>query len=66
MSKLEEIEAAAEALPLKEKQELVRFLVTRLRAEGAKMPEPRKFSQEQVASWIEEDEADLRRFQQGK
>jgi hypothetical protein len=65
MSKLDEIEAAAEALPPGEKQELMLFLATRLRAQGAKMPEPRRFSREQMAGWIAEDEADMRRFQQG-
>jgi hypothetical protein len=30
------------------------------------MPEPRKFSRDQMAGWIAEDEADMRRFQQGK
>jgi hypothetical protein len=65
MSKLDEIEAAAESLPVEEKQQLLLFLVTRLRAQGAKMLEPRIFSREQIAGWIEEDEADLRRFQQG-
>jgi hypothetical protein len=33
MSTLGEIEAAAEALPLQEKQELIRFLVSRLNGE---------------------------------
>jgi hypothetical protein len=66
MSKLEEIEAAAEMLPPEEKQELMLFLAARLRTEGARMPEPRKFSREQMAGWIAEDEADLRRFREGK
>jgi hypothetical protein len=66
VSKLEEIEAAAEALPPEEKQQLLLFLATRLRAQGRDMPEPRKFSSEQMAAWIKEDEADLARFQSGK
>lgn len=61
MSKLEEIEAAADALPLEQKQELMLFLVTRLRAQGAQMPEPRKFSREQMTGWIQEDEEYLHR-----
>ncbi len=42
------------------------FLATRMRAHGARMPEPRKFSGEQMAGWIAEDEADMRRFQRGE
>jgi hypothetical protein len=66
MSKLEEIEAAAEALGREEKQQLLLFLATRMRAQGAQLPEPRKFSRDEMAGWIAEDEADMRRFQQGK
>jgi hypothetical protein len=66
VSKLDEIEAAAETLPPEEKQQLMLFLATRLRGQGVGMPEPRKFSREQMAGWLAEDEADMRRFQQGK
>ncbi|MGA2175784.1 MAG: hypothetical protein ABSH38_12470 [Verrucomicrobiota bacterium] len=66
MSKLDEIEAAAEALAPEEKQELMLFLATRMRGQGLQMPEPRKFSRDQMAGWIAEDEADMRRFEQGK
>ena len=66
MSRLDEIEAAAEGLALEEKQELMLFLATRMRAQGVQMPEPRKFSRDQMAGWIAEDEADMRRFQQGQ
>lgn len=66
MSKLEEIEAAAEALPPEEKQQLLLFLATRLRAQGREMPEPRTFSTEQTAVWLKEDEADFARFQRGQ
>ena len=62
MSTLAEIEAAADALPPEQKQELMLFPAARLRAQGARMPEPRKFPREQVAGWIAEDEADLARF----
>ena len=65
MSKLEEIEAAAETLPPEEKQQLMLFLASRLHNSGLKMPEPRKFSHEQLQAWIAEDEADMRRFQNG-
>ncbi|HEX3719819.1 MAG TPA: hypothetical protein VH595_17845 [Verrucomicrobiae bacterium] len=65
MSKLHEIEAAADALTPNEKQELMLFLATRMRGHGLQMPEPQKFSREQMESWIAEDEADMRRFEQG-
>jgi hypothetical protein len=66
MSTLAEIEAAADALPPEQKQELMLFLAVRLRAEGAGLPEPRKFSREQMAVWIAEDEADMHRFSEGQ
>jgi len=66
MSKLEEIEAAAETLPPEEKQQLMLFLATRLRAQESRIPEPRVFSHEHMAGWIAEDEADMRKFQKGK
>jgi hypothetical protein len=66
MSSLLEIEAAADALPAQQKQELLIFLATRLRADGARLPNPRRFSREQMAAWIAEDEADMRRFRQGE
>ena len=66
MSNLAEIEAAADALPPEQKQELMLFLSARLRAQGAPKPEPRKFSREQTAAWIAEDEADMQRFREGK
>ncbi len=62
MSTLAEIERAAEALPPNDKQELMLFLAARLRTEGAGLPEPRRFSREEIESWITEDEADLVRF----
>jgi hypothetical protein len=65
MSTLTEIEKAADNLPPQEKQELILFLAARLRATGARLPDPRQFSREQVETWIAEDEADLQRFQRG-
>ena len=64
MSMLTEIEAAADALPVEQKQELMLFLAMRLRAQG-KLPEPRRFTREQIQSWIDEDEAAMRRFREG-
>ena len=65
MSTLSEIEAAADALSSEQKQELLLFLATRLREEGARTPEPRRFSREQMEAWIAEDEGELRRFREG-
>ena len=44
MNNLAEIEAADDALPPEQKQELMLFLAARLRAQGTRMPEPRKSS----------------------
>jgi hypothetical protein len=66
VSKLEEIEAAAEALPPEQMRELMLFLATRLRGQGVKLPEPRKFSGEQISGWVNEDEADMTRFRSGQ
>lgn len=66
MSTLAEIEAAADALPPEQKQELMVFLAAQLHAQGARMPEPRKFSAQQTTEWIAEDEADMRRFREGE
>ena len=62
MSTLAEIEAAADALSPQQKQELMLFLAARLRANGAKMPEPRVFSPDEIANWIARDETDMARF----
>jgi hypothetical protein len=64
MSTLAEIEEAAAALPAEEKERLMLFLGARLRAEGGKVPEPRRYSREQIQSWIEEDEAEFRKFRE--
>jgi len=65
MSTLAEIEEAAAKLSPEEKQELILFLAARLRAGGAEMPAPRKYSQEEMASWIARDEADMEEFSGG-
>jgi hypothetical protein len=66
MSTLAEIEAAADALTPAQKQELLLFLAARLRAEGAKLPEPRKFPGQQIGDWIARDEADMQRFHESE
>jgi hypothetical protein len=66
MSSLDEIEAAAESLSPERKQELLLFLAARIRASGARPPAPRKFCREQVGLWIAEDEADMKRFPEGR
>jgi hypothetical protein len=66
MSTLLEIEAAADALPAEQKQELLLFLAARLRSENASGPEPRKFTREQLAGWIAEDEQDMQQFRDGQ
>ena len=66
MSTLAEIEAAVDALAPEQKQELLLFLARRLRAEGTRPTEPRKYSREQIAKWISQDEADMQKFRQGK
>jgi hypothetical protein len=63
VSKLDEIEAATEALAPEEKQELMLFLAARMRALELQRPQPRKFSRRQMESWIAEDESDMRRFE---
>jgi len=65
MTTLTEIESAAAALPAEQKQELILFLAARLRADGAQMPPPRRFTKDQMTAWVEEDEADMERFQPG-
>ena len=62
MSTLAEIEAAADALPAEQKQELLLFLAARLRAGTGELPPPREFSREQIEQWIADDEAGYRRF----
>ena len=64
MTTLAEIESAAAALSPAEKQELMLFLAMRLRAEGAKLPDPRTFTTEEMAAWIEEDEADMKQLRE--
>jgi len=62
MSTLSEIEAAVDALPPAEKQELLLFLAARLRSQAGDLPSPRRFSREQLTEWIAEDETDMQRL----
>lgn len=64
MSTVQEIEAAAELLPVDKKEELLRFLAVRLRKDRS-LPPPRIYSTEEVAAMVAEDEADGERFRQG-
>ena len=66
MSTLAEIEAAVDALAPEQKQELLLFLAARLRAGGTRVPEPRRFSREQIGESIARDEADMQRFREGE
>jgi len=64
MSSLLEIEAAAEALTLEEKGELMRFLAMRMRTTRVEA-KPRIYSEQELASMLAEDEADGQFFRQG-
>ena len=66
MSPLAEIESAAATLSPREKTELLLFVASQLRAHGAPLPEPRLFSPDQLAAWMDEDEEDMRKFRAGE
>ena len=66
MSTLAEIEAAADALPAEQKQELILFLAARLRAGASELPPPREFTREQIEKWFADDEQGYRRFLAGQ
>ena len=63
MTTLAEIEAAADALPAEQIQELFLFLAQRLRGTG-QLPPPREFTREQIDGWIADDEEGMRRFRE--
>ncbi len=65
MTSLTEIEAAADALPPDQKQELFLFLAARLRAGSGQLLTPREFGRDQIEAWIADDEEGLRRFKAG-
>jgi hypothetical protein len=66
MGTLAEIEAAIIGLPAEQKQELLLFLAAHLQAKNAQMLAPREFALEQMRAWIAEDEAEMRRFNEGR
>ena len=61
MSTIAEIEAAADALPTEQKEELFLVLAARLRGSG-ELPPPRDFNPEKIEGWIADDEEGYRRF----
>ena len=63
MKTLAEIERAVGSLSEGDKEELLRFLAMRLRKDRA-FPEPRVYSDAELASMVAEDEADGREFRQ--
>jgi len=65
MATLNELKAAAAALPLEQQRELLLFLVTRLRAGSAQHPLPRRFSCKQINAWIADDGEAMRRLRCG-
>jgi hypothetical protein len=65
MSTLIEIETAADSLSSAEKEELLRFLAIRLRKDRT-VPQPRLYSDSELATMLAEDEAAGERFRQGR
>jgi hypothetical protein len=66
MSTLLEIEQAAEKLPVKEKTELLRFLLRIVPVNQADLPQPRVFAKEEIQGWLDEDEVSMRRLRETK
>lgn len=66
MSTLADIERAAVKLPALEQQKLLRFLLRVVPMDEAEMPASREFSDEEIQSWLAEDEAGMRRFRDAK
>jgi uncharacterized membrane protein len=65
MSTLAEIEAAAEALSPEDKEHLLRFLARQLKTDRPQTA-PRVFSNEELATMLAEDEADLKALNAAK
>ena len=62
---LAEIQAAADLLPVEQKEELLRFLTMRLRRDRSP-PKPRIYLDDELATMIAEDDADGERFRRGQ
>ncbi len=62
MTSLDEIETAANALPIAEKQQLMLFLAARLLEQGEPLPEFSGLAGGMRTDWMAEDEAAMRRF----
>jgi len=60
MRTLAEIQAEIEQLTAGDKQRLLIFIAAKLRSEGGPLPEPRKFTREQMDAWIADDVADMK------
>jgi len=65
MQTLIDIEQAVQRLSAEQQAELLLFVAERLRSQGAPLPEPRDFSEEQLRSWLDDDERAMARFQAG-
>jgi len=65
MQTLVDIEQAVQSLSAEEQAELLLFLAERLRRQGAPLPEPRDFSEQQLREWLDEDERAMARFRAG-
>ncbi|HUB24721.1 MAG TPA: hypothetical protein VL992_04765 [Tepidisphaeraceae bacterium] len=66
MSSLREIEAAVDSLLPDQRQELLIYIAAKMRADRSAIPQPRDFTGQQINTWIQEDESDMRRFRDGK
>ena len=66
MNTLAEIEAAVDALPPGDQQQLLLYLAARLRGQAGPLPAPRQFSREQIDQWIGEDDAAMQRLREGE
>ena len=65
MQTLIDIEQAVQRLSAEQQAELLLFVAERLRSQGAPLPEPRDFSEEQLRSWLDDDERAMARFLAG-
>jgi len=63
---LADIERAAVKLPALEQQKLLRFLLRVVPMDEAEMPAPREFSDDEIQSWLAEDEMSTRRVREEK